>query len=161
MDTQIAQGSMNELKGQIKKTWGKLTDDDLMRLEGGGDELIGKVQRAYGYTRERAQQEFDNFKRNNPNLFRDNRDNFNQEKRMASTQFGGQMDTHNIKNRASSMIDEDIVEPAQQYLRKAREYGTNVMDRGSEVVRDNPGYSIAGAAAVGFLLGAYIARRRS
>lgn len=160
MDTEIVKGNLNELKGQIKQTWGKLTDDDLLRLEGGGDELIGKVQKAYGYTRERAQQEYEKFKSNNPTLFRDNRESFNQENRMASTQYGGQIDSNRIKSRASHMIEEDLVEPAQQYLKKAREYGSHAMERGSEIVKENPGYTVLGAAAVGFLFGAYFARRR-
>lgn len=160
MDTQIAKGNMNELKGQIKQMWGKLTDDDLTRLEGGGEEIVGKVQKAYGYTKERAQLEFDKFKSNNPQYFRDNRETDNQENKMASTQYGGQMDTNKIKNRAQHMLEEDIVEPAQQYLNKAREYGTKAVERGSDIVKENPGYSIIGAAAVGFLAGAYFSRRR-
>lgn len=162
METQQLKGDFNQLKGQIKQTWGKLTDEDLTRLEGGAEELIGKVQKAYGYTRERAQQEFNKFKRDNPNLFRDNRENINQETRMAGTQYGvqGQMDSNKIKSRAAHLIEEDIVEPAQQYLRKAREYGSHAMDRGTELIKENPGYTILGAAAVGFLFGAYFARRR-
>lgn len=160
MDTQIIKGNINELKGQIKQTWGKLTDDDLLRLEGGGEELVGKVQKVYGYTKERAQQEFDKFKSNNPQYFRDNRETNNQENTMASTQYGGQMDSSKMKNRAQHMIDEDIVEPAQQYLTKAREFGSKAVERGSDLVKENPGYTILGAAAVGFLAGAYFSRRR-
>lgn len=79
---------------------------------------------------------------------------------MASTQYSGQMDSNRIKNRASHLIEEDIIEPAQQYLKKAREFGSNAMERGTELVRENPGYTVLGAAAVGFLCGAYFARRR-
>ncbi len=161
MDTQIAKGNLNELKGELKKTWGKLTDDDLTYLEGGTDQIVGKVQKAYGYTKDRAQQEFDSFRRSHANLFRDDRGYNNQENRMPSTnQFSGQIDTNKLKNRASHMIDEDVMEPAQEYLARAREFGVRAMDRGTEIVKENPGYTIIGAAAVGFLLGAYVARRR-
>lgn len=160
MDTQIAKGNINELKGQIKQTWGKLTDDDLARLEGGGDKLEGMIQKAYGYTKERAQQEFDKFKNTNPQYFRDNRETNNQENPMASTQYSGQMDTNKMKNRAQQMIDEDFVEPAQQYLTKAREMGSKAVEKGSYLVKENPGYTILGAAAVGFIAGTYFSRRR-
>lgn len=159
MEIQQLKGDPNQIRGQIKQTWGKLTDDDLIRIEGNAEELIGKVQKVYGYTREKAQQEFDKFKKDNQNLFRDTRENINQETRMAGTQYG-QMESGKMKNRAANLIEEDIVEPAQQYLRKAREYGSQAMDRGSELVKENPGYTILGAAAVGFLFGAYFARRR-
>lgn len=161
MDNQIVQGNLNELRGQIKQTWGRLSDNDLERLEGAGEELVGKIQKAYGYTREKAQQEFDKFKASNPQIFRDNRGRLNQETHMASTQFGGQMDSSSIKSRASHLVEENIVDPAQQYLKKAREYGSNAVDRGTEIVRENPGYTILGATAVGFLMGAYFARRRN
>jgi uncharacterized protein YjbJ (UPF0337 family)/ElaB/YqjD/DUF883 family membrane-anchored ribosome-binding protein len=160
MDTQIAKGNINELKGQIKQMWGKLTDDDLTRLEGSGEELVGKVQKAYGYTKERAQLEFDKFKSNNTQFFRDNRESNNQENTMASTQYGGQMDANKMKNRAQHILEEDIVEPAQEYLSKAREFGSRAVERGSDLVKENPGYTILGAAAVGFLAGAYFSRRR-
>lgn len=78
---------------------------------------------------------------------------------MTSTQYG-QMDVNKMKHRAANLIEEDFIEPAQHYLKKAREYSTNAVDRGSELVREHPGYTLLGAAAVGFLCGAYFARRR-
>jgi uncharacterized protein YjbJ (UPF0337 family) len=40
-----------------KKWWGDLTDDDLDRIEGDRDKLIGRLQERYGYTREKAEAE--------------------------------------------------------------------------------------------------------
>lgn len=165
METSIGKGNLNELKGEVKKMWGKLTDEDLTYLEGGADSIVGKVQKAYGYSKERAQQEFDSFKRSHSNLFQDNPGSYNQEKRMvgpnSSNSFNNQIDSQNIKNRAQHMLNDDIVEPAQEYLQRAREIGSRAMDRSTTMVRENPGYTILGAAAVGFLLGAFVARRRS
>lgn len=79
----------------------------------------------------------------------------------STSSFGNQMDTQNIKNKAQHMFSEDIVEPAQEYMQRAREIGSRAMDRGTTMVRENPGYTLIGAAAVGFLLGAFVARRRS
>ena len=37
-----------QLKGELKKQWGKFTDDDLLQIEGDYDKFIGKVQERYG-----------------------------------------------------------------------------------------------------------------
>lgn len=79
---------------------------------------------------------------------------------MSATQYNVPIDTNKMKMKASHLIEEDIVEPTQRYIRKARDFGSHAVDRGAELVRENPGYTIMGAVAVGFLCGAYIARRR-
>jgi hypothetical protein len=43
MNRDTAQGQWNQLKGKIKQKWGKLTDDDLKRAEGKGDEIVGRT----------------------------------------------------------------------------------------------------------------------
>jgi uncharacterized protein YjbJ (UPF0337 family) len=53
------QGSWKQMKGKAKDRWGKLTDDDLMRLEGNRDKLVGTVQERYGVAREEAEREVD------------------------------------------------------------------------------------------------------
>ena len=51
------QGKWNQWKGKARQEWGKLTDDDLARIEGQRDELIGLIQERYGIAREEAQQQ--------------------------------------------------------------------------------------------------------
>lgn len=48
-------GGWNQTKGAVKEQWGKLTDDDLLEIEGRRDQLVGKVQARYGITREQAE----------------------------------------------------------------------------------------------------------
>jgi uncharacterized protein YjbJ (UPF0337 family) len=48
-------GSWNQTKGAIKEKWGKLTDDDLLEIEGRRDQLIGKLQTRYGISRDQAE----------------------------------------------------------------------------------------------------------
>lgn len=48
-------GSWNQTKGTVKEQWGKLTDDDLMEIEGRRDQLIGKIQFRYGVTKAEAE----------------------------------------------------------------------------------------------------------
>lgn len=45
-------GDWNIAKGKLKQRWGALTDDDLRFAEGEGDELIGRIQKRTGETRE-------------------------------------------------------------------------------------------------------------
>jgi uncharacterized protein YjbJ (UPF0337 family) len=45
-------GDWNIIKGKLKQKWAKLTDDDLRYAEGRHDELIGRVQKRTGETRE-------------------------------------------------------------------------------------------------------------
>jgi uncharacterized protein YjbJ (UPF0337 family) len=46
------QGSWNEIKGKLKKKFGALTDDDLAYTRGQEDELVGKIQKRLGKTRD-------------------------------------------------------------------------------------------------------------
>jgi uncharacterized protein YjbJ (UPF0337 family) len=48
-------GSWNQTKGAVKEQWGKLTDDDLLEIEGRRDQLIGRIQARYGITRDEAE----------------------------------------------------------------------------------------------------------
>lgn len=57
MNQDIFEGKWKEMKGQVKEWWGKLTDDDLERVEGKADQLVGLLQQKYGYTKEYAEEE--------------------------------------------------------------------------------------------------------
>jgi uncharacterized protein YjbJ (UPF0337 family) len=55
----ILQGMWKQIRGQARDWWGKLTDDDLERIAGNRDKLMGALQEKYGYTREQAQEEIE------------------------------------------------------------------------------------------------------
>lgn len=55
---QIA-GKWKQVRGEAKKKWGKLTDDELMQTNGNRDILAGKTQEKYGITREEAHKQID------------------------------------------------------------------------------------------------------
>ncbi len=61
MNADVLRGKWKEIKGGIKEKWGKLTDDDLTQVEGKEDQLLGILQKRYGYTREKAQDEYEKF----------------------------------------------------------------------------------------------------
>jgi uncharacterized protein YjbJ (UPF0337 family) len=45
-------GSWNEIKGKLKQSYGNLTDDDLVFAEGKDDELMGRLQKKLGKTKD-------------------------------------------------------------------------------------------------------------
>lgn len=59
MNQDVFKGQWNQLKGRVKQQWGRLTDDDLERIEGDRDILVGQLQERYGRTREQAEAELD------------------------------------------------------------------------------------------------------
>ncbi len=65
MNSDQFEGKWKQLKGSVKQQWGKLTDDDLTTISGKKDELIGRLQERYGYTKEQAQQEANAFAKAN------------------------------------------------------------------------------------------------
>ena len=57
MHQDVFAGQWKHIRGKPKSWWGKLADDDVDRIGGQKDKLIGVVQEKYGYAREKAQQE--------------------------------------------------------------------------------------------------------
>ncbi len=54
----IWDGKWKQMRGQAREWWGKLTDDDLERVGGKSEQVIGLLQAKYGYTRAHAEEEF-------------------------------------------------------------------------------------------------------
>lgn len=48
------EGQYEQLKGKLKESWGKLTDDDLKIYEGNRDQFLGKIKERYGIEKEEA-----------------------------------------------------------------------------------------------------------
>ncbi|HEX2980969.1 MAG TPA: CsbD family protein [Anaerolineaceae bacterium] len=61
MNQDIMKGKWRQIRGDVKRFWGKLTDDELDQIDGNTDKLIGKLQEHYGYSRERAEEEVNRF----------------------------------------------------------------------------------------------------
>jgi len=58
------EGNWKQLKGKLKQKWGELTDDDLDRIGGKKDELVGKLQERKGIARDQAEREVQEWSRN-------------------------------------------------------------------------------------------------
>jgi len=58
MNNDVLKGKWMQLKGEVRRQWGKLTDDDVTQIEGSSETLIGKLQERYGYARDQAEREY-------------------------------------------------------------------------------------------------------
>jgi uncharacterized protein YjbJ (UPF0337 family) len=57
MNRDQVEGNWKQFKGKIRQQWGKLTDDDLVQIEGKQQELAGRIQERYGISKEQAEKE--------------------------------------------------------------------------------------------------------
>lgn len=55
------EGNWKQYKGKIREKWGFLTNDDLDKIAGKRDLLVGKIEEKYGITKARVEQALDEF----------------------------------------------------------------------------------------------------
>ena len=53
-------GNWNQIKGKLKQQWGDLTDDDLTYAEGKEDEMLGRIQKRTGASKDKLKDFIDN-----------------------------------------------------------------------------------------------------
>jgi uncharacterized protein YjbJ (UPF0337 family) len=63
MNWDRVEGNWKQFSGKVKEKWGKLTDDHLTQINGKRDQLIGRVQEAYGISRDQADREVSDWER--------------------------------------------------------------------------------------------------
>jgi uncharacterized protein YjbJ (UPF0337 family) len=61
LNDDILKGKWNEIKGEVKAKWGKLTDDDLTEIAGNQEKLMGILQKRYGHAKEEVEREYRDF----------------------------------------------------------------------------------------------------
>jgi uncharacterized protein YjbJ (UPF0337 family) len=128
INAQELQGQWNKLRGQVKERWGQLTDDDLQIQGGNVDQLVGRIQQKTGETRDAIEKYLNDL-----------------------TSRGGS---------AVAQATEAVSNFAQQAGDRLRDrYGDladqarDRLDTAQDVVRHNPGPSVAAAFGVGLLAG--------
>jgi uncharacterized protein YjbJ (UPF0337 family) len=67
MNKDIFQGDWNILKGKVKEKWGKITEDDITEIKGRRDQLLGKLQKRYGYAKDDAERELSQWEKQHEN----------------------------------------------------------------------------------------------
>jgi len=128
VNTQILQGQWNQVRGQLKKKWGQLTDDDLRLTNGNVDQLIGKIQHKTGEAREAIEQFLDELTSQGASAVSQVAETAGQYGRYAADQ------VREGYNRISDQF-------GQQY------------EMSQELIRENPARSVATALGIGILLG--------
>jgi uncharacterized protein YjbJ (UPF0337 family) len=61
MNEDTLKGQWSQLKGQLRKQWGRLTDDDIDQIKGDRDILLGKLQEYYGKNRDQNERDLENW----------------------------------------------------------------------------------------------------
>jgi len=131
INAQQLQGQWNQLKGQVKEKWGQLSDDDLQFSNGNIDQLVGRIQQRTGEGRE------------------------------AIERYLGELTSRG--SSAVAQASETVGNFAQQAGNRLRQGYGQVSDRAREryemaedVVRHNPGPSVATAFGVGLVVGVVV-----
>ena len=57
MNWDQVEGTWKQMKGSVRETWGKLTDDDFELIAGKKDKLVGQVQERYGIAKDEAERQ--------------------------------------------------------------------------------------------------------
>jgi uncharacterized protein YjbJ (UPF0337 family) len=131
VNAQVLQGQWNQVRGELKKKWGQLTDDDLRFSGGNIDQLVGKIQQRTGEGREAIEQFLSEVTSRGAS---------------AISQAAGQVGQY--ARYAGDQMREG-------YNRISDQFGRGY-DYSQEMIRDNPGRSIATAFGVGVLLGVVV-----
>jgi len=131
VNAQVLKGQWNEVRGQLKKKWGQLTDDDLRSTNGNIDQLVGVIQRKTGEAREGIEEFLDTVTAQGASAVSQAADTVSQYGRIA---------TDRMREGYNRLSDE-----------LGREYETS-----RELIRENPAQSVGTAFGIGILLGVVV-----
>ncbi len=62
MNWDQVEGKWKQMKGSVRERWGKWTDDDLDAIAGRREQFLGKLQERYGFSREQAERDLDEWR---------------------------------------------------------------------------------------------------
>lgn len=144
MDWNQVEGNWRQLKGSAKAQWGKLTDADLMQIEGRREQLEGKIQERYGYTKERVRKELDDWYRS-----------IASDLRVSAGELSSQIDA--IRADLQSLTS-TVARLASKQIDRAQDTAVEAVQQADQAIRRNPLNAIAIALALGFLFGAFTRR---
>jgi uncharacterized protein YjbJ (UPF0337 family) len=143
MNDDVFTGQWTQLRGSLKSWWGRLTDDDLDRIGGQKDRLVGLVQEKYGQSREQAEREVEQ-------RLREYGDGggIGAKLKAGASQFGS-----NISNKAkeASGAVSSRVDSARAYLQDRS--GNELLDDVVDAIQRYPVYASFVGFGVGYILG--------
>ncbi len=142
MNTQVLQGQWNQVRGQLKKKWSQLTEDDLKFANGNIDQLVGRIQHKTGEAREAIEGYLEELTAQGASAISQAADTAGRYARHATDS------AREGYNRISEQVGEG-------YNRMSDQFGRQ-FDSSRELIRDNPARSVATAFGVGVLLGVVV-----
>ena len=131
MDWTRVEGNWKQMKGGVKERWGKLTDDDLTSIAGRRDQLEGMIQERYGYAKERARREIEDWYRSMESNLAEQLESLRSE----------------IQNLSST-----VERIAKEQIPRVRSRATEALNDVEEAVKRNPLAVVAIALSLGLLI---------
>jgi uncharacterized protein YjbJ (UPF0337 family) len=134
------EGKWNDVKGQVKERWGRLSDDDLTRVEGKKDRLVGLIQQKYGVAKEKAEDELNDWATKATTLF---------DKAKEGMQQGYQSIREGYENATESVSE--AYDQGRRYLKE-----NNIKDMAGDVrdlIGKHPLPAVLIGVGIGYMLG--------
>jgi len=128
INAQELQGQWNQLRGKVKEKWGQLTDDDLNVGGGNFDQVIGKIQQRTGEGRETIENFFN------------------------SLTSGGASGISAAAEKARDLAA-NAGDRFRQGYGQVSDYARDRYEMAEDMVRHNPGQSVAAAFGLGLVVG--------
>lgn len=138
INTQVLQGQWNQLRGQVKEKWGQLTDDDLAWQSGNADQLIGRIQQRTGEARDAIERFLND---------------------LTSKSAGGVSQVAESAREYASHAGEYMQRAGDRFRQGYDQMGDMARaryDEAEDLVRHNPGQSVAVAFGVGMVVGVVV-----
>lgn len=121
-------GKWDQLKGQVRERWGQITDNDLMRVQGNSDQLIGLIEQKTGTARREVEQFLDTALKQGESM-------------VANA-------TESVRDYANRATD--VVKDQYGRMNKQVESG---FEEAQEAIRTRPGMSVGVAFGTGIAMG--------
>jgi uncharacterized protein YjbJ (UPF0337 family) len=131
VNTQVLQGQWNQVRGQLKKKWGQLTEDDLKFANGNLDQLVGRIQNKTGEAREAIESFLDEMTSQGASAV--------------------SQAAESVKNYAGLASDQ----VRDGYNRISDQLGRRY-EASQDLIRENPARTVATAFGVGVVLGVVV-----
>jgi len=142
INAQELQGQWNSLRGRVKEKWGQLTDDDLQIQGGNVDQLVGRIQQKTGEGREAIERFLGDLT-----------------SRGGSAVSSTAEAVGNFAQNAGDRLRDQYGHLSDQARMQYGQWAEEARDRyasAQDVVRHNPGQSVAAAFGVGLVVGVVV-----
>jgi uncharacterized protein YjbJ (UPF0337 family) len=153
VNTQVLQGQWNQVRGQLKKKWGQLTDDDLRFANGNLDQLIGRIQQKTGEARDAVEGFLDEATSQGASAIAQAAETAGHYARQAAE--GAREGANRVADQAREGYNRVADQAREGYNRISGEFERSY-EYSRDLVRDNPARSVGTAFGVGVLLGVVV-----